>query len=81
MQLGHIGYGIRSTARQHGLATWALGRIPDEARGLGLTRMLTICEAGDLAAVKTIEPHGGVLEDVRDTCALTKTDRLENANG
>jgi predicted acetyltransferase len=60
-------YGIRSTARQHGLATWALGRIPDEARGLGLTRMLTICEVGDLAAVKTIEPHGGVLEDVRDT--------------
>ena len=65
MQLGHIGYGIRPTARQHGLATWALGRIPDEARGLGLTRMLTICEVGDLAAVKTIERRGGVLEDVR----------------
>ena len=47
MQLGHIGYGIRSTARQHGLATWALGRILDEARGLGLTRVLTICEAGN----------------------------------
>jgi len=50
MKLGRIGYGIRSTARQHGLATWALGRILDEARGLGLTRVLTICEAGDLAA-------------------------------
>lgn len=80
MQLGHIGYGIRSTARQHALATWA-GPDTRRARGLGLTRMLTICEAGDLAAVKTIEPHGGVLEDVRDTCVLTKTDRLENANG
>lgn len=32
---GHIGYGIRPTARRRGLATWALGRMLDEARALG----------------------------------------------
>jgi predicted acetyltransferase len=67
MQLGHIGYGIRPSARRRGLATWALGRMLEEARGLGLTRVLIVCEAGNLASAKTIERHGGVLEDVRDT--------------
>ena len=67
IQLGHIGYGIRPSARRRGLATWALGRMLDEARGLGLTRVLIVCEAGNLASAKTIERHGGILEDVRDT--------------
>jgi hypothetical protein len=35
LQLGHIGYGIQPSARRRGLATWALGRMLDEARGLG----------------------------------------------
>jgi predicted acetyltransferase len=67
MQLGHIGYGIRPSARRRGLATWALGRMLEEARGLGLSRVLIVCEAGNLASAKTIERHGGVLEDIRDT--------------
>ena len=67
MQLGHIGYGIQPSARRRGLATWALGRMLDEARGLGLTRVLIVCEASNLASAKTIEHHGGVLGDVRDT--------------
>jgi predicted acetyltransferase len=29
--------------------------------------VLIICEAGNVASAKTIERHGGVLEDVRDT--------------
>jgi predicted acetyltransferase len=66
MQLGHIGYGIRPSARRRGLATWALGRTLDQARRLGLARVLIVCEAGNLASAKTIERHGGVLEDVRD---------------
>jgi len=28
LRLGHIGYGIRPSARRRGLATWALGRMP-----------------------------------------------------
>ncbi|MFE0590768.1 GNAT family N-acetyltransferase [Micromonospora echinospora] len=64
---GHVGYGIRPSARRRGLATWALGRMLDEARGLGLDRVLIICAADNIASAKTIERCGGVLEDVRDT--------------
>ncbi|PWU47810.1 GNAT family N-acetyltransferase [Micromonospora globispora] len=64
---GHIGYGIRPSARRRGLATWALGRMLEEARVLGLDRVLVACEAGNVASAKTIERQGGVLEDVRDT--------------
>jgi predicted acetyltransferase len=67
LRLGHIGYGIRPSARRRGLATWALGRMLDEARVLGLDRVLIICEVDNVASAKTIERHGGVREDVRDT--------------
>ena len=65
--LGHIGYGIRPSARRRGLATWALGRMLGEARLLGLDRVLVICAVDNIASAKTIERHGGVLEDVRET--------------
>jgi predicted acetyltransferase len=64
---GHIGYGIRPSARRRGLATWALGLMIGEARALGLDRVLIICEVDNIASAKTIEHHGGVLEAVRDT--------------
>ena len=64
---GHIGYGIRPSARRQGLATWALGRMLDEARRLGLDRVLLTCAAGNIASARTIEHHGGILEDIRDT--------------
>jgi predicted acetyltransferase len=64
---GHIGYGIRPSARRRGLATWALGRMLDEARLLGMDRVLVVCEAGNTASAKTIERQGGVLEEVRAT--------------
>ncbi|WP_328584699.1 GNAT family N-acetyltransferase [Streptomyces sp. NBC_00370] len=66
-QFGHIGYGIRPSSRQRGLATWALGQILDEARALGLDQVLIVCEVDNLASVKTIERHGGVFEEIRDT--------------
>jgi predicted acetyltransferase len=64
---GHIGYGIRPSARRRGLATWALGRILDEARVLGMDRVLVVCAADNVASAKTIGRHGGVLEGIRDT--------------
>ncbi|MGK5674316.1 GNAT family N-acetyltransferase [Micromonospora sp. URMC 106] len=64
---GHIGYGVRPSARRRGLATWALGRMLGEARALGLARVLVTCEVDNVASARTIEHHGGVLEDVRDT--------------
>ncbi|WP_229405445.1 GNAT family N-acetyltransferase [Micromonospora sp. NBRC 110038] len=64
---GQIGYGIRPSARRRGLATWALGRMLDEARTLGLDRVLITCQPDNVASARTIERHGGVLDDVRDT--------------
>ncbi|MCO1594415.1 GNAT family N-acetyltransferase [Micromonospora sp. RHAY321] len=64
---GHIGYGIRPSARRRGLATWALGRMLGAARALGLDRVLVTCEVHNVASARTIEHHGGVLEDIRDT--------------
>ncbi|MGW4499059.1 GNAT family N-acetyltransferase [Micromonospora sp. NPDC004336] len=66
-EAGHIGYGVRPSARRRGLATWALGRMLDEARALGLERVLLVCEVGNVASARTIERHGGVLEGVRAT--------------
>ncbi|MGH3380014.1 MAG: GNAT family N-acetyltransferase [Actinoallomurus sp.] len=64
---GHIGYGIRPSARRRGLATWALGRMLDEARGLHMDRILVVCAADNVASAKMIERNGGVLEGIRDT--------------
>ncbi|MEU4197721.1 GNAT family N-acetyltransferase [Kribbella sp. NPDC026611] len=64
---GHIGYGIRPSARRRGLASWALGEVLERARARGLDRVLLTCDAGNEASAKTIERHGGVLEDIRDT--------------
>ncbi|MFF3257019.1 GNAT family N-acetyltransferase [Actinacidiphila glaucinigra] len=67
LQFGHIGYGIRPSSRRRGLATWALGQMLDEARVLGLEKVLIVCEADNVASTKTIELNGGMLEGIRDT--------------
>jgi len=64
---GHVGYGVRPSARGRGLAGWALGRMLGEARAVGLDRLLIVCLAGNVASARTIESNGGVLEGVRDT--------------
>ncbi len=65
-RMGHIGYGIRPSARGRGLATWALSRMLDEARRVGLERVLVVCEADNIASTKTVEHNGGVLEEPAD---------------
>lgn len=64
---GHIGYGVRPSARGRGLATWALSVVLDEARQLGLKRVLVTCDDTNIASARTIERNGGQLEDTRDT--------------
>ena len=64
---GHIGYGVRPSARGRGLATWAVGHVLDRARERGMDRVLITCDDVNLASARTIERNGGVLEDVRDT--------------
>lgn len=67
LETGHIGYGIRPSARRRGLAGWALDQILDEARSLGLARVLLVCAIDNVASAKTIVRHGGILESIRDT--------------
>ncbi len=59
---GHVGFGIRPTARRRGLASWALGHVLEEAHRLGMDDVLAICEVDNTASAKTLERHGGILE-------------------
>lgn len=66
--LGRIGYGVRPSARGHGVATWALTAALAECREhLGLDRALVTCLVDNVASARTIERCGGVLEGVVDT--------------
>lgn len=64
---GHLGYGIRPSARGRGLTGWALGRMLAEARSLGMDHVVLVCAAGNVASAKTIERRGGVREDAGAT--------------
>jgi predicted acetyltransferase len=64
---GHIGYGVRPSARRRGLASWALGEVLSRARERGLDRVLLTCADTNLASARAIERNGGVLEDIRET--------------
>jgi predicted acetyltransferase len=72
---GHIGYGVRPSARRRGLATYALGEVLKRAEGLGIDRVLITCDVDNEASRRTIEHFGGVQEDIRDT-VLGRTRRL-----
>ncbi len=64
---GHVGFGLRPSARGRRLGVWALMQMLGEAREIGLPRVLLVCALDNLASAKAIERCGGVLEDVRDT--------------
>jgi len=64
---GHIGYGIRPSARGRGLATWALASMLEVARRRDMGRVLLVCAADNAASVRTIEGNGGILSEVRVT--------------
>ena len=63
---GHIGYGVRPSARGRGLASWALARVLEQARAQGLPRVLVTCDDTNPASARVIERNGGVLEDLRE---------------
>lgn len=64
---GHVGFGLRPSARGRGLGAWVLRTTLDQARTLGLQRVLAVCAVDNAASAKTIERCGGVLEEVRPT--------------
>lgn len=59
---GHIGYGVRPSARQAGHATELLRATLAEARKLKLRRVLLTCDKRNEASAKTILGNGGVLD-------------------
>ena len=61
---GHIGYGIRPAARGQGLAKLALAGALEQARALGLRRVLVTCNGSNIASAKTIEACGGDMERI-----------------
>jgi len=67
LRIGHIGYGVRPSARGRRLATWALAQILEEAGAHGLDRVLLVCEEDNIASAKMIERLHGVIESVQET--------------
>ena len=60
---GHIGYSVRKSRRRRGFATEMLALVLEEARKLGLDRVLVTCDKENTASARTIEKNGGVLEN------------------
>jgi len=59
---GHIGYGIRPSERGKGYAGAILAEALNITRQLGLSKVLVVCDQGNIGSEKTIVKHGGQLE-------------------
>ena len=64
---GHIGYCIRPSQRQKGYGRLILQFTLEQARQLGLHRVLITCNTENSAAARTIKDNGGILEN--DVCS------------
>ncbi|WFB09610.1 GNAT family N-acetyltransferase [Streptomyces sp. LX-29] len=62
---GHIGYGVRASARRQGHGTAMLRAALPHARVLGLDSLLVTCDSDNIGSRKVIESCGGHLEDER----------------
>ncbi len=63
---GHIGYGVRPSARGRGHATDAVAQMLPRCAERGLSQVLITCDVDNTASRRVIERSGGVLEDVRN---------------
>jgi predicted acetyltransferase len=63
---GHIGYGVRPSARGRGAATAGLAQMLADAADLGIDPVLVTCDVDNEASRRTIERNGGVYEDTRE---------------
>ena len=60
---GHIGDSIRPSERGKGYATSQIALALEEAKKLGIDRVLITCKKENVASAKTIVKNGGVLEN------------------
>jgi predicted acetyltransferase len=60
---GHIGYAIRPKRRRMGYGTLMCKLALEEARAIGLDRVLITCDADNPGSRKIIEANGGVFEN------------------
>lgn len=64
---GHVGFGLRPSARGRGLGAWTLLRLLEQARGHGLESVLAVCAIDNTASAATIERCGGRSQGVAPT--------------
>ena len=59
---GNIGYSVRPSERCKGYATRMLALVLEEARAIGMQRVLITCDADNEASRRVIERNGGMFE-------------------
>ena len=59
---GHIGYEVRPSRQRQGFGTLILKLVLEQARILGLERVLLSCDVENLGSRRVIEANGGTLE-------------------
>lgn len=69
---GHVGYKVRPSCRNRGVATAALRLALQKLRTLGIKRALVTCNATNAASAKVIQKCGGVR-----TSDMQLEDRIE----
>ena len=60
---GNIGYGVATSERRKGYASFMLGEALKICRDIGMKRVLITCNASNVGSAKTIQKNGGVLEN------------------
>ena len=60
---GHIGYAVRPSERNRGLATRMLKQSAQIAGQFGMNRILCICDEDNIASERVIQKNGGVFEN------------------
>jgi predicted acetyltransferase len=75
---GHIGYKVRPSCRNRGVATAALRLALQKLAAIGVPRALVTCDAANLASARVIGKCGGVrIEDSQQQDRVTRRYWLE----
>ena len=75
---GHIGYGVKPSARRKGYATKMLKYAIEKCKEFGLQKILIGCHKENVGSAKTIQNCGGVL--VREEDSLMKINEYYTIN-